>query len=222
MNAPDRGTTGQAMKARDTADPDLPDPKRMDRLRAKGGELVRLLIRGMRVETERFNDERARVLSRSSTPSAVDRGASGPAMGARASSMATIEDDTAAEDGTAQFTRTEVLRYADGVIDWYAAKGILHGRLLDAARDLAELYQNGRNAPVGYRQMGAYGGGEMSDARAEAWAEYCEALDQIPIRCQDTCMDVARGKFPGRLNAVDEMQTGFKALAEHWKMGPRK
>ena len=35
-------------------------------------------------------------------------------------------------------------------------------------------------------------------------------------------MDVARGKFPGRLNAVDEMQTGFKALAEHWKMGPRK
>lgn len=153
---------------------------------------------------------------------APDRGATGQAMLARASSMATIEDDTAAEDGTAQFTRTEVLRYADGVIDWYAAKGILHGRLLDAARDLAELYQNGRNAPVGYRQMGAYGGGEMSDARAEAWRDYCRALDHVPKRCEGACMDIARGLFPTGLNAVANMVEGFGVLADYWKMGPRK
>lgn len=151
-----------------------------------------------------------------------DRGTDGEAMTARPWSMATIEDDTAAEDGSAQFTRTEVLRYQDTVVDMCAAKGVLVGFSVDAAVQLARLYHDGRNANCGYRVSGQHGGGEMSDERAEAWALYCAALDNMPIRCAETCSDVARGKWPTRLNAVDEMQVGFAALARYWKLGPRK
>lgn len=148
----------------------------------------------------------------------IDRGADGPAMLARPFVMVTIEDDTEASDGSRQFTRSEVPRYRETVIDMYAAKGILHGRRLEAAVALAEMYQEGRVAPSGWRQAGVYGGGEMSDARAEAWRQYCRALDHIPKRCESVCMDVARGMWPAGMRAVELMQEGFAALADHWRL----
>ena len=150
-----------------------------------------------------------------------DRGTDGPAMAARPWTMATVEADTDAEDGTARFTRSDVKRVQDGVIDAYASRGALSGFSLDAAGTLARLYHDGRVAPSGWRQMGSYGGGEMSDARADAWRDYCAALDQIPVRCQETCADLAAGRFPARLNALAEMRDGFAALAKHWRLGPR-
>ncbi len=150
------------------------------------------------------------------TDSYADRGATGPAMLARRASLTVIEDDTTAEDGSRRFTRTEVLRVADGVIDWYAERGILHGRRLAAAQELARLYEAGRIAPCGYSGSGG-GGGEMSDDRAEAWGTYCRALDTVPRRCQDACMDVARNRWPTDQNAVRNMQDGFAALADLWR-----
>lgn len=147
----------------------------------------------------------------------VDRGADGPAMVARPFVMATIEDDTATEDGSRRFTRSEVKRVRDSVIDFYADRGILHGATLDAATDLAKLYQAGRNAPTGYRTGSEFGGGEMSDERAEAWKAYCRALDHLPKRCVSACEDVARDKFPTDLNAVANMTEGFKVLAKMWR-----
>lgn len=149
---------------------------------------------------------------------AADRGADGPAMLARAASLTIIEDDTAAEDGSARFTRTEVNRVRDAVLDMYAEHGILTGRRLSAAQELARLYDAGKVAPTGYRVSGGHGGGEMSDERAEAWAAYCRALEAMPIRCQDACMDVARGVWPTDARAVANMQDGFAALALLWRM----
>ncbi len=151
----------------------------------------------------------------------ADRGTDGPAMASRPSAMVVIEDDTAGQDGSRRFTRTEVKRVTDGVLDWYAGRGVLLGWSVDAADRLARLYREGNHAPTGYRVSGAIGGGEMSDARAEAWRAYCAAIDSLPHRCRETCEDIARGRFPTRLNAVDEMQVGFKALAGYWKLGPR-
>ena len=148
----------------------------------------------------------------------ADRGTAGPAMLARPAAMVTVEDDTAAEDGSRRFTRTEVKRVQDDVISMYAGRGILAGRRLDAAVELARLYEAGRNAPTGYSGSGLGGNGEMSDDRAEAWAAYCAALDRVPIRCQDACMDVARNRWPTDLNAVRNMQDGFEALAVVWRM----
>jgi hypothetical protein len=148
----------------------------------------------------------------------VDRGADGPAMDARPWVMATIEDDTAAGDGVQRFTRSEVKRVRDSVIDFYSDRGILSGAMRDAAIDLAKLYEAGRNAPTGYRTGCEYGGGEMSDERAAAWAAYCRALDRLPLRCVSACEDVARDKFPTALNAVANMQEGFRFLATVWRM----
>ena len=152
----------------------------------------------------------------------ADRGADGQAMTARPFVMATIEDDTAGEDGARRFTRTEVKRVQDGVIEWYAGRGVLLGWAVDAAGRLADLYRDGNHAPTGYRVSGAQGGAEMSDERAATWAEYCAAIDSLPHRCRETCEDVARGKFPARLNAVDEMQVGFKALVRYFRLGPQQ
>lgn len=152
------------------------------------------------------------------TKPTADRGADGPAMTARPFIMATIEDDTAASDGTRQFTRSEVKRVVDGVLDWYASRGILTGRRLDAASELARLYNEGRNAPTGYRVGGTMGGGEMSDDRAEAWKSYCRALDHLPKRCESACADVARNAWPTGGNAVENMQEGFGVLADLWRM----
>ena len=149
---------------------------------------------------------------------AADRGTTGQAMRSRPAVMTVVEDDTAAEDGSSRFTRTEVLRVRDSVIDMLAAKGILSGRRLDAAVTLAQMYHDGRVAPAGWRCAGSHGGGEMSDARAEAWREYCEALDRIPRRCQSACMDVARDQWPTELRAVENMRDGFEALAAYWRM----
>lgn len=147
----------------------------------------------------------------------ADRGTDGPAMLARSASLEVVEDDTIADDGSTRFTRTEVMRVRDTVIDWYAAKGILHGRRLAAAYALSRLYDAGRNAPTGYRVSGGQGGGEMSDERAEAWAEYLRALDHMPRRCESACMDLARNMWPGGLNAVSNMSEGFAALADLWR-----
>lgn len=152
---------------------------------------------------------------------AADRGTTGPAMLARRAALEVVEDDTAAEDGSRRFTRTEVLRVRDTAIDWCEAKGWLHGYRRDAAIRLAELYHDGRNAPTGYSGSGTGGNGEMSDERAEAWAAYCAALDAIPRRCQDACMDVARGRLPTDANAHRNVPDGFAALVVEWKMGPR-
>lgn len=148
----------------------------------------------------------------------ADRGADGQAMASRPFVMATVEDDTAGEDGARRFTRTEVKRLQDDVISMFAGRGILTGARLDAAVELARLYEAGRIAPTGYRS-GEGGGGEMSDERAEAWAAYCAALDRVPRRCQDACMDVARNRWPTDMNAVANMRDGFAALAAVWKMG---
>ncbi len=147
----------------------------------------------------------------------ADRGTDGEAMLSRPHATVTIEDDTAAEDGTPQFTRTEVRRYADGLLDQLAATGRLTGRRLESAIDLARMYHEGRHAACGYAGSGRLGGGEMSDERAEAWGAYCRALDAVPLRCQETCADVASGRYPTRHNWPDEMQDGFKALADLWR-----
>jgi hypothetical protein len=152
----------------------------------------------------------------------VDRGADGPAMAARPFVMVTIEADTEAEDGTSRFTRSEVRRIVDGPIHWYVERGVLLGWSVDAAWRLSDLYRDGNHAPTGYRVSGAQGGGEMSDERAEAWAALCAAIDSLPHRCRETCMDLARGSFPTRINAVSEMQDGFKALVKYWKLGPQR
>jgi hypothetical protein len=148
----------------------------------------------------------------------ADRGATGQAMISRAASMVVIEDDTATADGTRRFTRTEVLRVRDSIVDQYAAAGILTGPALDAAVELARLYEAGRNAPTGWRVSGGNGGGEMSDERADAWAAYCSALDAMPTRCQAACMDVARDVWPSDLRAVANLREGFGALANLWRM----
>lgn len=155
---------------------------------------------------------------RAEPATAADRGADGPAMLARPFTMATIEDDTAGDDGTSRFTRSEVKRINDTVLDWYAEHGVLTGRRHDAARELARLYHDGRNAPTGYRVGGGHGGGEMSDDRAEAWAAYCRALDHLPKRCEAACADVARGMWPTGLNSVAAIQEGFGVLADLWRM----
>lgn len=148
----------------------------------------------------------------------VDRGADGPAMLARPWVMVTIEDDTAGEDGASRFTRSEVKRVNDTVLDWYAERGILTGRRYDAAKELARLYHEGRNAPTGYRVCGTQGGGEMSDERAESWGKYCRALDHLPKRCESACADVARNAWPTGQNAVANIQEGFGVLADLWRM----
>jgi hypothetical protein len=151
---------------------------------------------------------------------AADRGTDGPAMMARPHATVTIEDDTAAEDGTRQFTRTEVRRYSDGLLDMLAETGRLAGRRLEAAADLARLYHDGRHASCGFASSGHHGGGEMSDERAEAWGAYCRALDALPVRCQETCADIASGRFPTRHNWMAEAQDGFKVLADLWRKQP--
>ncbi len=159
--------------------------------------------------------------TRNRTDQHVDRGADGPAMAARPFVMATIEDDTAGEDGTRRFTRSEVRRAADGVIEWCVRKGWLQGWRLDAAETLARLYNAGRIAPTGYSGSGG-GGGEMSDERAAAWDEYKRALACIPLRCQDACGDVAAGRLPTDANAHRNVPDGFAALVREWKLGPRQ
>jgi hypothetical protein len=149
---------------------------------------------------------------------AADRGADGPAMLARPSFLTVIEDDTAADDGSPRFTRSEVRRINDTVLGWYAERGILTGGRYDAAVELARLYHQGNNAPTRYRVSSVRGGGEMSDERAEAWGLYCRALDHLPKRCESACADIARGMWPTGLNAVANMQEGFDVLAQMWRM----
>lgn len=150
----------------------------------------------------------------------VDRGTTGLAMLARPVCYETIEDDVHGEDGTRRFERTEVLRVRDGVLDHYARIGVLAGFALEAAIMLAQLYEAGRNAPTGWRSGGA-GNGEMSDERAAAWADYCRALDHLPRKCEPSCADIARGRFPAGMHAVGHMKEGFETLVKYFRLGPR-
>lgn len=174
--------------------------------------------------------QRMREIAASAEPfveGAADRGATGLALMARPRGIDTVTDDVEDSRGR-HFTRTDVMRYRDGVLEHYAEAGVLGGHLLDAAQELARLYRLARSTMVvpgtALSQYGAPAGRLPSESQEEyearVWKDFNRAVDHIPKGCVPACVDVARGLFPTGVDSVYHMQTGFEALARLWKMRP--
>jgi hypothetical protein len=158
----------------------------------------------------------------------ADRGATGQAAQARPHGIETVEDDVWEDSRGRHFSRTDVMRYRDGVLEHYAEAGILTGHLLDAAQELARLYRMARATMVvpGHAlcRYGAPAGRRPSESQEEfearVWQDFNRAVDHLPRASEAPCVDVARGLFPTGHDAVYHMVNGFEALAKLWKMSP--
>jgi hypothetical protein len=160
---------------------------------------------------------------------AADRGASGPAVLVRPRSIVTVSDDVFDEAGGRHYSRTDVMRFRDGVLEHYAEAGILAGHLLDAAMELSRLYRMARaTMDVPGAALAKYGdqpGRKPAESHeqfeARVWKDFNRAVDHLPRGARPACVDVARGLFPTGHDAVHHMRQGFTALASLWKMGAR-
>jgi hypothetical protein len=160
---------------------------------------------------------------------AADRGATGPAVLARPRGIVTVTDDMCDEAGGRHYSRTDVMRFRDGVLDHYAAAGILGDHLLDAAMELARLYRLARaTMDVPGAALAKYGdqpGRKPAESQeqfeARVWTDFNRAVDHIPRGSQPACVDLARGLFPTGHDTVHHLLRGYSALATFWKMGPR-
>ncbi|MFH5927067.1 hypothetical protein [Roseomonas xinghualingensis] len=137
----------------------------------------------------------------------ADLGASGPAMQARPSTVVeTVEAGV-------------LIRWMEdtGPIAHYRRTGLLLDRQCDALARLAELYEeSGRRAATsaGYGgRVNAYG--EMSDAQAYAWRDYCRLLDRAPPDTRHALALVADGEFPRISCGLQLLRRGAEALAIH-------
>lgn len=206
-------------------DPCPPDQGRMQRARMLAWTLISREIAAARTAREdeaRMRVARIALSHERDEPGEADRGATGQAMRARGATVETVEDDVNLEDGTREFQRNSVARVRDGVMQHYVTAGLLWGRRLDAMTMLADLYGAARISPGTGRAFGVRAHGEMTDQQARAWADWCRACDHVEQRSRETVEEVARGRFPCRLNAATELRDGAWDLAEFWQLPPDK
>lgn len=136
-----------------------------------------------------------------------DHGANGPAMKRRASQVV----ETAEAGVTVRWMED------DTPIAHYRRGALLKDRQCDALARLAELYEDsGRRGATTAGYGSRVGGfGEMSDAQARAWREYCRLLEAAPAECRHAVALVAGGDFPGFSGALNLLRLGATALADH-------
>jgi hypothetical protein len=104
-----------------------------------------------------------------------------------------------------------------GPIAHYRRTGLLMDRQCDALARLADLYEeSGRRGATsaGYGQR-VGGFGEMSDAQAHAWRDYCRLLDRAPPETRHALALVADGLFPTMSGGLPLVRRGSTALANH-------
>ncbi|EHM01212.1 hypothetical protein HMPREF9946_02216 [Acetobacteraceae bacterium AT-5844] len=211
-------------------EPECPDPGRRERIRVRTMRLVELMLAPVNREAELVDRRRVREIEAGEeqlVEGAADRGPTGPAAMARPRGIETVTDDVWVEAGARRYSRTDVMRYRDGVLEHYAAAGILTGTSLDAAIELARLYRHARATMAApgpaLCQYGAPHGGRrpsesQEDFEARVWRDFNQAVDHLPRGSVSACVDVARGLFPTGTDAVWHMQTGFEALASYWRL----
>jgi hypothetical protein len=104
-----------------------------------------------------------------------------------------------------------------GPIAHYRRTGTLLDRQCDALARLSEFYEeSGRRAATsaGYgSRVNAHG--EMSDAQAYAWRDYCRLLDRAPAETRHALALVAGGEFPRLSCGLQLVRRGAEALALH-------
>lgn len=206
-------------------DPCPPDGGRAARMRMLAFTLISREIaatRSRKEEEARMRVARIALAHERDEPGEADRGPSGLAMKARGATVETVEADVQREDGTLEFQRNAVARVRDGVMEHYVQAGILWGRRLDAMTMLAALYTAARITPGTGRAFGVRAHGQMTDAQAMAWSDWCRACDHVERRSRETVEEVARGRFPCRQNAATELRDGAWDLAEFWRLPPDK
>ncbi|EHM01409.1 hypothetical protein HMPREF9946_02148 [Acetobacteraceae bacterium AT-5844] len=201
-------------------------------MRVRTMRLVELMLAPAHQEAAMADVRRVREIAASVEPlveGAADRGATGPAALARPRGIETIQDDVWDDARGRHYSRTDVMRFRDGVLEHYAEAGILTGHLLDAAMELARLYRLARatmDVPgAALCQYGEQAGRRPSESQEEfearVWKDFNRAVDHLPRGSRPACVDVARGLFPTGHDAVHHMRWGFEALAKLWKMTPK-
>ncbi|MDO9712439.1 hypothetical protein [Paracraurococcus lichenis] len=205
-------------------EPVLPDPKRWERMRAKAGILVAMLITEERQDAEAAVRERVQELARDDARSAAaraaaklgilddDRGGDGPAMVARRGQL--VPADVA---GT-EYLRTRL----DGPLAGLS----LSPRQREAAAILADLW---RDALPAAEMPGSYGGGSQGGQRelshdqylaaAVAWRDYRAALELLRRVCGDAVERAVRLAVVHREPALGwRVARGLSVLADEWRL----
>lgn len=211
-----------------------PHAEEGDRIQARYGRLQRatmicgsMILRELeaaRAEARAASLAQARrACAADARPEAVaDRGTQGPAMLAR---QPTVEErlvDVLDDPDSPCLERVAVAVVQDGVMDHYVRIGALWGRRLEAMQKMAGLYLRAGIAPGTGRAFGSRAHGEMTDAQARAWADFCHASDHLSPGVRTVVEDVARDRFPVASNVVEKLRDGAAELADYWRLDADK
>lgn len=105
-------------------------------------------------------------------------------------------------------------------LDHYERTSLLTERQIFAGRRLALCYAKGFGFPRIVARLIGVGGATLSDSRAETQSGcrriYCAALAAAPESSHTTLVEVVRGEWPKRTNALQYLREGLDRIADHW------